>query len=78
MMRRRGRVLADRYHARPLRTPTEVRRAIAYVRDNHRKHMAEIGRPLPRGYVDPFGSDAGAISLPRPRTWLLRIGARPP
>src|SRR5450631_914413 len=28
MMKRSGRVFADRYHSRPLRTPTEVRRAV--------------------------------------------------
>lgn len=78
MMRRRGRVLSDRYHAHPLRTPTEVRRAVAYVRDNHRKHMAQIGKPLPRGYVDPYASEGAIVELPTPLTWLLRVNARPP
>ena len=35
---RRGRVFADRYHARILRTPLEVRRALAYVLNNARRH----------------------------------------
>src|SRR5207253_2218005 len=48
MMKRRGRVLADRYHARVLRTPTEARRAVLYVRHNHAKHMAQIGKPIAR------------------------------
>src|SRR5262245_51353170 len=34
--RRTGRVFADRYHARILRTPSEVRRAINYVVNNWR------------------------------------------
>ncbi len=72
MMHKRGRVLGDRYHARPLRTPTEARRAVAYVRNNHRKHMNELGKPLPRTYVDDYASDAASITLPAPRTWLLR------
>lgn len=78
VMSRRGRVLADRYHAHPLRTPTEVRRAVAYVRENHHKHMAEIGNPVPRGYVDPFASAGAGLALPNPRTWLLRSATSPP
>ena len=38
---RKGRVFDDRYHARVLRTPTEVRRVRHYVRDNFRKHLRE-------------------------------------
>src|SRR5207247_9678032 len=37
LMKTKGRVLGDRYHARPLRTPTEVKAAIHYIRDNARK-----------------------------------------
>jgi REP element-mobilizing transposase RayT len=77
MMRKRGRVLGDRYHARPLRTPTEVRRAVAYVRNNHRKHMAQIGEPLARDYVDEFSSDGAGIELPAPHTWWLRSRGDP-
>ncbi len=39
---RRGKVLADRYHARILRTPREVRNALVYVLQNARKHGARI------------------------------------
>ncbi len=38
---RKGRVFDDRYHARVLRTPTEVRQVRHYVRDNYRKHLRE-------------------------------------
>ncbi len=38
---RKGRVFDDRYHARVLRTPTQVRRVRHYVRDNFRKHLRE-------------------------------------
>ena len=78
MMDRRGRVLADRYHGRPLRTPTEVRRAVRYVRENHRKHMAQVGQSVPRAWVDPYTSEGAGIALPKARTWLLRTGASPP
>ena len=43
---RHGRVLAERYHARPLKTPLEVRRALLYVLNNERKHVAERGLTL--------------------------------
>src|SRR5215468_3647013 len=36
---RDGRVWSDRYHARPLRTPREMRNAIVYVLQNFRKHL---------------------------------------
>jgi REP element-mobilizing transposase RayT len=78
MMKRAGRVLADRYHAHVLRTPNETRRAVLYVRNNHRMHMAQAGNPVPRGYVDPFSSSGPDIALPPPRTWLLERAVAPP
>jgi REP element-mobilizing transposase RayT len=42
---RRGSVFSDRYHARALRTPLEVRRALVYVLNNHRRHHTGRGRP---------------------------------
>ena len=36
---RRGRVWGDRYHARPLSTPREVRHGVAYILCNWRKHV---------------------------------------
>jgi REP element-mobilizing transposase RayT len=80
---RRGRVWADRYHARELKTPREVRSAIAYVLLNRRKHDARA----PRG-VDPCSSGAwfnGWRSrqplsedspVAAPRTWLATVGWR--
>jgi REP element-mobilizing transposase RayT len=76
---RKGRVLADRYHARALRTPTEVRHAVHYVLRNLQHHTHED--PL---YVDPYSSMAGeaiwhlepdGTSQPvtvGPKTWLLK------
>ena len=77
MMGRKGRVFDDRYHARVLRTPTEVRHAIRYVLENARKHAAQRGETYAPGYVDPYSS-AGApdVSLPPAQTWLLRTGKR--
>ncbi len=76
LMGRSGRVIADRYHARTLRTPTEVRNAIHYIRHNRRHHLGAAAAQLPADWVDPYGSDTGALALPHPSTWLLRIGWR--
>jgi putative transposase len=72
MMGKRGRVLGDRYHGHVLRTPTETRRAVAYVRNNHRKHMAQVGQVFTARYVDEYSSERAAVELPTPHTWLLR------
>jgi REP element-mobilizing transposase RayT len=76
MGRKTGRVMGDRYHARLVRTPTETKRVIHYIRDNHRQHMAAIGNLLPPGWVDPFSSDSLELQivLPAPETWLLSVG----
>jgi len=52
----RGAVITDRYHARALTTPIEVKHAIAYVLKNHRHHAAQQRRSLPRGWIDPFSN----------------------
>ena len=51
-----GAVITDRYHARALTTPIEVKHAIAYVLKNHRHHAAQQRRSLPRGWIDPFSN----------------------
>jgi REP element-mobilizing transposase RayT len=55
--RRRGRVWADRYHDRVLRTPREVRHALAYTLQNARKHGVAPPRAS-RRWVDPCSSAA--------------------
>lgn len=83
---RRGRLFADRYHSRALRTPREVRHALGYVLNNARKHAARVEG------IDPYSSGAafdgwrerGARELvraPSPpvvraRAWLLTTGWR--
>ena len=85
---RTGAVLRDRYHLRILRTPLEMRRALAYVLLNARKHLGRLGQRV--GRVDPASSGAwfdgwsyeGWQQDPRPppvaaaRSWLARIGWR--
>ncbi len=87
MMRRSGRVVADRYHAAALRTPTQVRNAIRYVLSNTRKHMLERGEKLEPVTADAYAAGP-ATHVPRtmrlrpsalllePRTWLLKDGWR--
>jgi REP element-mobilizing transposase RayT len=86
---REGAVFADRYHARALTTPLEVRRALVYVLHNQRRHF--IAREQRSGF-DPLSTapyfDGFAPDIVRPpatappsvlpfvpaRTWLLRVG----
>ena len=54
---RTGPVLADRYQVHVLRTPHEVRNALAYVLLNARRHAAKAGRTLSRTLgIDPASS----------------------
>ena len=88
---RKGRVFADRYHARVLSTPSEVRRALAYCLCNARRHAWQHGRHvLAPDWVDPYSSGptfsgwrerfpgrGPPEDLVRlPETWLLRKGWR--
>jgi REP element-mobilizing transposase RayT len=54
---RRGSVFADRYHEHVLRTPLEVRRALAYVPGNARHHVAG-GHVVANALrpIDPYSS----------------------
>lgn len=56
LMGTRGPVFRERYHARALRTPLEVRRALLYVLANFRRHQAQVGKRLPEDWLDPFSS----------------------
>jgi REP element-mobilizing transposase RayT len=87
---RTGAVLADRCHLHVLRTPREVRNAIAYVLLNARRHLAKAGGSLPRvAWIDPassgkwfngwLGGSVGSADPPAvapPHTWLLSVGWR--
>jgi len=82
LMGRSGKVFADRYHARALRTPTEVANALSYVLGNFAVHAARRGRPVPARFVDAHTSLEMRVTPTRPEvpltaapsTWLLRIG----
>jgi REP element-mobilizing transposase RayT len=89
--RRRGSVFADRYHARALRTPREVRNCLGYVLNNFRHHGERSN--FAGGRLDPFASgmyfsgwlDHETVAWPEgaqfvmvwsPRSWLLDRGWR--
>lgn len=78
---RKGSVWAHRYHARALRTPTEVRNALAYVLLNFRKHLGAVPSVDPRssgiwfdGWSGASPPSAGPSPLSRSRTWLASEG----
>ena len=89
---RRGPVLCGRYHLRILRTPREVRNAIAYVLLNARKHWRERTGAAPPVRLDaassgcwfdgwkrlPISKEAARDSpaVALARTWLLSAGWR--
>jgi REP element-mobilizing transposase RayT len=72
MMGRAGKVFADHYHSRLLRSPTELVRAIAYVLGNFAHHFGRGGADLFSSAALPPGSDVVTL----PRGWLLRVGRR--
>ncbi len=53
---RSGGLFAERYHARTLRSPTEVRAALRYVLLNMKHHRAESGERPGHGGPDPYSS----------------------
>jgi REP element-mobilizing transposase RayT len=78
-----GRVWGDRYHARALKTPREVRHAIAYVLLNFRKHLRASAGIDPRSsgpWFDGWKWPPRAPEAPSPtsvaRTWLAATGWR--
>ena len=62
LWRRKGKVFADRYHDHVLKTPREVKNALAYVMGNATKHaaagrMVQQPHPIDRFSSAPWASD---------------------
>jgi len=72
-LHRSGKVFADRYHARALKTPRAARWALRYVLLNARKHERGAGA-VPFGFVDTCSSAAWFDGFARPPE--LVFGAR--
>jgi REP element-mobilizing transposase RayT len=87
---RMGRVFVDRYHARILKTPTDVRNVLNYVMNNWRHHHEDKWFDSVNWDVDWFSSGPRFVGWKEPaptmsskyrplgtcaaETWLLRIG----
>jgi REP-associated tyrosine transposase len=72
VMKRRGSIFEDHYHAHLLRSPTKLVNAIAYVLGNHEHHYGAASG------VDAYSSLAcdRALLLCAGSGWLLRAGWR--
>jgi hypothetical protein len=83
LWRRTGCVFADRYYARALRTPREVRSALLYVLRNARHHGLAVDGIDPCSSAACFDGWAGNVTArarawvtAMARTWLLSVGWR--
>ncbi|MCB9869382.1 MAG: transposase [Planctomycetes bacterium] len=87
LWRRAGKVFADRYHDHILRTPREVRHALAYVLNNARRHGVRLAQEIDYftsgcwfdGWRENLTSkQPSGLARPvaRARNWLLNIGWR--
>jgi hypothetical protein len=89
--RRSGRLWRDRYHARILRTPREVRNCLCYVLQNARRHADVLRGIVAPAWIDDRSSGAwfdgwagsartaaaaGDRLVAAARTWLLTTGWR--
>jgi hypothetical protein len=80
---RKGQVVGDRYHARALTTPRQMRISMVYVLLKFRKHLRAPACVDPRSSGPHFGgwqrtpvvSVAPTATAP-PATWMARIGWR--
>jgi REP element-mobilizing transposase RayT len=89
---RKGKLWSDRYHARILRSPREVRLALCYVLQNTRRHATTDAEMVDPSWIDPRSSGRwfdGWRSVPEgfaapteeaptraAQTWLLSEGWR--
>jgi REP element-mobilizing transposase RayT len=84
---RSGSVFADRFHARALRSPREVRNALLYVLQNARRHRIDLAGADPcssgpwfDGWDRNDCGDSAELERPAwlraPHTWLLSVGWR--
>ncbi|MGH9200579.1 MAG: hypothetical protein ACRD2A_05010, partial [Vicinamibacterales bacterium] len=78
-----GRVFADRYHARPLESPRQVRLALVYVLQNWLHHVKGAEGVDTRssghwfdGWAEPVPPATRTPAVAPAQTWLLRVGWR--
>ena len=80
---RKGKVVGDRYHARPLTSPRQMRTSMVYVLFNFRKHLRAPACIDPRSSGPHFAgwqraprATSVAPAIAAPVTWMARIGWR--
>jgi putative transposase len=84
---RKGQVVSDRYHARPLTTPRQMRTSMVYVLLNFRKHLRAPACIDPRSSGPNFSGwqrapalgdaiSASPSATAPPATWMARVGWR--
>jgi REP element-mobilizing transposase RayT len=56
VLERTGKLFDDRYHARAMKNPLEVRNGLVYVINNFRKHEQQAGRKVAARWIDPYSS----------------------
>ena len=80
---RKGQVVGDRYHVRPLTTPKQARASMVYVLLNFRKHLRAPAGVDPRssgphfdGWQRTPAAPMGTPVTAPPTTWMAAIGWR--
>ena len=73
---RRGTVFPERYHVEQLRSPRQVRNAIAYVLNNWRRHGENRGL-LAAAQIDPYASGVLFDGWQRPYSFVPPEGYEP-
>ena len=79
---RRGPFVGERYHARALKTPREVRNGLVYVLMNSKKHGVATRDVDPMSSAPGFEGFVSHLGVPKridnavqpARTWLLSVG----
>ena len=87
LWKRKGPIFADRYHDNILKSPREVRNALAYVLNNARHHRIRLQQLMDlfssagrfdgwKEQVRVIGKDKDKIPVTAPRSWLMKTGWR--
>ncbi len=76
LLGRTGKVFSDRYHARELKSPLEVKRALLYLLNNARRHAAQGGARWSPGLVDAYSSSYHFTGWCRGGAHLPGLGSR--
>lgn len=65
VMGKTGRLYADRFHERILRSRNDTLNVVRYVLGNHARHLAQVGKAHLAAVIDPFSSADASLDHPR-------------